>query len=115
MTKTTKAELVTKVAELEVENSALAATLALRTRQLEEAEATLRERETELEATQALVHEWAAYAANTAAQDALVQFVAALPRKTLYRALARALHPDMGGDVEAMQALTAAWSASVRS
>lgn len=45
--------------------------------------------------------------------DPFRHLFAALPaqlRKPAYRALARALHPDVGGDQEAMKALTAAYS-----
>jgi hypothetical protein len=70
------------------------------------------ELEAELAAAKAIVHEWADYAETCVPADALLAFIAALPRKVVFRALARALHPDMGGDVATMQALTAAWAAS---
>jgi hypothetical protein len=86
------------------------------TTKMTKAELTARvtELEAELAATQELVREWASYAETTIPADALTTFVASLPRKIVFRALARALHPDMGGDTAAMQALTAAWSAGQR-
>lgn len=55
--------------------------------------------------------EWKAYAGTGRAHtDTLIAYLGTLPRKQVYRAMARALHPDMGGTTEAMQGLTAAYS-----
>lgn len=50
--------------------------------------------------------------ANTTQTDAFLAFVSAMPRKVVFRALARHLHPDAGGDTAEMQELNAAWAAS---
>ena len=46
--------------------------------------------------------------------NAFTRFVLTLPAKTLYRALSRHLHPDVGGDLRLMQALNAAWDEDQR-
>lgn len=92
--KMTKAELEQRVAELEAANEALEAEVQGQVRVIRDQ----------------LDRSWALIAA--AQRDALISYVESLPRKTVYRALARALHPDLGGDTVAMQGLAMAWSAT---
>lgn len=50
----------------------------------------------------------------TATTDAFMTAVAALPRRLVYRALMRAVHPDAGGDLRMAQTITAAYAAEER-
>lgn len=104
MKTTTKTELAARVAELEAEVKDL---------QIER-DALGREVEAEWFTRGNLQAQVAQLKAMLAAQaqptDTFQAFLASIPAKTLYRILARALHPDVGGDTATMQALNAAWA-----
>lgn len=94
------AELEAKVAKLEAEVADLDHMVIQTAMERDQAVHQLCQRDAQLAA------------AKVAPSDALMAFAASLPRKQLYRILARALHPDVGGDTRTMQDLTAAWDAT---